>query len=79
MAFTNTRCKETGVWAGRCGHGEIALHRGERFPQCPECRRGIDWHRVSRTDRDQRTGRDDSDWADEGWWPGKAADTGWGR
>jgi len=80
MAFTNSRCRESGVWAGRCGHQEISLHRGERFPECSECRRGIAWHKVARSPHERRDPREAfDDWADEGWWPGKDSDAGWAR
>jgi len=79
MAFTNWMCKETGVWAGHCRHGEITVSRGERFPECPGCRRGIDWHLVRPAGNAQRHDprRAGADWADEGWWPGKNDVTGW--
>ncbi|HUY23022.1 MAG TPA: hypothetical protein VMV22_11875 [Acidimicrobiales bacterium] len=75
MAFTNKTCEESGVWTGHCGHGEITVKQGERFPECPGCRRGIDWHLVAPSQEPRRRDprRDGADWADEGWWPGKTA------
>ena len=74
MAFTKTTCKESGTWSGHCGHEAIVVREGERFPECPGCRRGIDWHLVGPGGRARRGDprRGDDDWADEGWWPGKA-------
>jgi hypothetical protein len=75
MAFTNRTCEESGVWVGRCGHGQIVVTKGERFPDCAGCRRGIDWQRVGSVGealrKDPRRAMAAS--ADEGWWPGKAA------
>ena len=77
MTFTNRTCDESGVWAGRCGHGQVVVTKGERFPDCAGCRRGIDWHLVGPVGaaprKDTRQAYAAS--ADEGWWPGKAADT----
>ncbi len=47
MAFTRQVCEETGAWAGRCGHPPVTVTKGERFPECPGCHRGIAWHLVS--------------------------------
>ena len=73
MAFTKSTCTESGTWAGHCRHGDIVVNAGERFPDCPGCRRGIDWHRVGPVGatgrRDPR--RNNEDWVDEGWWPEK--------
>lgn len=75
MPFTNHTCDESGVWAGRCGHAQVVVTKGERFPECSGCRRGIDWHLVGSVGdalrRDPRQQYADS--ADEGWWPGKGA------
>ena len=46
MAFTKHTCEESGVWAGRCGHAQVVVSKGERFPECAGCHRGIDWHLV---------------------------------
>jgi hypothetical protein len=75
MAFTNRTCDESGIWAGRCGHGQITVTKGERFPDCAGCRRGIDWQRVDGAGETPRRGPRPSfaDTGDEGWWPGKAA------
>jgi hypothetical protein len=76
MAFTNRTCEESGVWTGRCGHGQIVVTKGERFPDCSGCRRGIDWHLVGTVGDALRTSpRQRFDSADEGWWPGKPAST----
>jgi hypothetical protein len=73
MAFTGRTCTESGVWEGRCHHPAVTVHEGERFPDCPGCRRGIEWHLVhperAKPERDPRGTTDD--WSDEGWWPGK--------
>jgi hypothetical protein len=73
MAFTNRTCEESGVWAGRCGHGQIVVTKGERFPDCAGCRRGIDWHRVGTVGKALRQNplQKYADSADEGWWPDK--------
>jgi hypothetical protein len=74
MAFTNRTCEESGVWAGRCGHGQIVVTRGDRFPDCAGCRRGIDWHLVGSVGQALRKDpRQKFDSADEGWWPDKAS------
>ena len=82
MAFTRQMCEETGSWAGRCGHTPVVVTKGERFPECPGCRRGIAWNLVvdaggagrkgaARTSTSQAY----ADSADVGWWPGKEAET----
>jgi len=72
MAFTNRTCEESGVWTGRCGHGQIVMTKGERFPDCSGCRRGIDWHLVGSVgDALRKSPRQRFDSAEEGWWPGK--------
>jgi len=75
MGFTNRTCDESGVWTGRCGHEQIVVAKGERFPECTGCRRGIDWQLIGSVGdalrRDPRQMYADS--ADDGWWPGKAA------
>jgi hypothetical protein len=77
MTFSNRTCDESGTWAGRCGHGQVVVTKGERFPDCAGCRRGIDWHLVESAGgaprKDSRQAYAAS--ADEGWWPGKAAAT----
>ena len=73
MGFTHTRCQESGVWRARCHHAEVVVEKGERFPECAECRRGVEWHRVGSA-RPSRGGDPRAiydDWS-EGWWPGKA-------
>ncbi len=77
MAFTNRTCDESGVWAGRCGHGQVVVTKGERFPECAGCRRGIDWHLVGSVGDALRHNAKPSyaDSADEGWWPGKDSST----
>jgi len=74
VVFTNQACKESGTWKGNCGHGAITVTQGERFPDCPGCRRGIDWHLVTPLHDLRPSGPrqgDADDWSDEGWWPGK--------
>jgi hypothetical protein len=77
MPFTNRTCDESGVWVGRCGHGQIVLAKGERFPDCAGCRRGIDWRRVGSVGEASRQDprHTVTASADEGWWPGKAPAT----
>jgi hypothetical protein len=77
MAFTNRTCEESGAWTGRCGHGQITVSKGERFPECSGCRRGIDWHLVESGGdaRGKHPTQKFADSADEGWWPGKGATT----
>ena len=75
MPFSNRTCDESGVWTGRCGHEQIVVAKGERFPDCTGCRRGIDWQLIGSVGtalrrRDPRQIYADS--AEEGWWPGKA-------
>jgi hypothetical protein len=73
MGFTNQTCEESGVWAGRCGHAKIVVTKGDRFPECSGCRRGIDWHHVGSVGdalRDDPRAKF-ADSADDGWWPGK--------
>ena len=74
MAFTNRTCDESGVWAGRCGHEQVVVSKGDRFPECSGCRRGIDWHLVGTVGEALRKNPRSlyADSADEGWWPGKA-------
>jgi hypothetical protein len=72
MGFTNQTCDQSGEWKGRCGHASIVVTKGERFPECSGCRRGIDWRHVDgpgspRKDSAQKY----ADSADDGWWPGK--------
>ncbi|HLM96406.1 MAG TPA: hypothetical protein VK283_08820 [Acidimicrobiales bacterium] len=73
MAYTNQICDETGVWTGRCGHGQIVVTKGERFPQCEGCRRGIDWRLVGEgyKTRGHNAREQSIDAEEEGWWPGK--------
>jgi len=72
MAFTNRTCEESGVWTGRCGHGQIVVTKGERFPDCSGCRRGIDGHLAGSAGAPLRKSPSkSSDPADKGWWPGK--------
>ena len=73
MGFTNRTCDQSGVWTGHCGHGEIVVTKGERFPECSGCRRGIDWHLVGSVgDALRKTPNQKyADSAEEGWWPGK--------
>jgi len=75
MTYSDHVCTEDGAWEGNCHHGRIVVRRGEHFPECPGCRRGIDWHRVGpipeATHRDVRSAC--WDWAGDGWWPGKDA------
>jgi hypothetical protein len=74
MPFTNRTCEESGVWTGRCGHGQIVVSKGEHFPDCEGCRRGIDWRLVGSVGEALRKNpRPKFDSPDEGWWPGKAA------
>ena len=76
MAFTNRTCEESGVWGGRCGHAPVVVTKGERFPDCPGCRRGIDWHLVGSVgDTLRKRPRQSADPADDGWWPGKRPQT----
>ncbi len=77
MPFSNELCKESGTWTGWCGHGSITVAAGERFPECPGCRRGIDW-RLARTAHVRPLSavrQVDDEWTEEGWWPGKDVDT----
>ncbi len=77
MAFTKQICEETGTWSGRCGHGQILVHKGERFPECEGCRRGIDWLLVAdkSDERTRMTLEQNADAEEEGWWPGKEPET----
>jgi hypothetical protein len=77
MAFTNRMCDESGVWVGRCGHEQVVVAKGERFPECSGCRRGIDWQRVGGEGetRPKKPRPSFADTADDGWWPGKASST----
>jgi len=79
MAFSRQICEETGAWAGRCGHPPVTVTKGERFPECPGCRRGIGWHLVSGASgagrRRAKPSASYADSADEGWWPGKDTET----
>jgi hypothetical protein len=73
MGFTNRTCDQSGVWKGRCGHGEIVVTKGERFPECSGCRRGIDWQLVGSVGDALRKAPNQkyADSGEEGWWPGK--------
>lgn len=75
MAFTNQRCDESGVWAGHCGHAPVVVSKGDRFPECSGCKRGIDWHLVGTVGEALRKNPQAmyADSADEGWWPPQAS------
>jgi hypothetical protein len=77
MAFTNRTCDESGVWAGRCGHEQVVVSKGNRFPECSGCKRGIDWHLVGTVGEALRKNPKATyvESADDGWWPGKASST----
>ena len=46
MSATGERCLQSGKWMGLCKHPATTVWKGDKFPICETCKRGISWKMV---------------------------------
>jgi hypothetical protein len=50
MGYTGHKCEQSGIYRGNCScRTEIALSKGDTYPPCRTCSKGVTWTLVRPT------------------------------